>query len=228
MPNLTQILKNHQSDYAQIIPSSFLQKKPFVFDFTTGNKKLSTIDATNIKTFSAYIESCLKKANRKMGAGGYGENRVLYFSSLFAEAGEPRSIHLGVDLWMPEGTEVLAPLNGKVHSFQDNNNLLDYGPTIILEHVLDDTVFYSLYGHLSRSSLVGLQVGQNIIKGEKVANLGESTENGQWPPHLHFQIISDMLGKIGDFPGVAKPSEKNYYLGLCPNPNLILQIPNLL
>jgi hypothetical protein len=54
-------------------------------------------------------------------------------------------------------------------------------------------------------------------------------ENGQWPPHLHFQIVVDMeipiaIGRKGDYPGVCKLSEKEKYLNNCPNPDLILQM----
>lgn len=228
MNNLIQTLKSHKSDYAQIVSKEFLSKAPFIFDFTNANMQLADFDISNIQAFSNYISLTLKQARRNIGAGGYGEDRVLYQKSgLFAGEGEPRSIHLAIDLWLPARTEIFAPLQGSVHSFQDNHNYLDYGPTIIFEHCLDGIKFYTLYGHLSKNSLEGLSIGKNIIKGERVARLGNSSENGQWPPHLHFQIISDMLGRTGDFPGVAKPSEKDYYLGLCPNPNLVLQIPNL-
>jgi hypothetical protein len=49
-------------------------------------------------------------------------------------------------------------------------------------------------------------------------------ENGQWPPHLHFQVIIDMEFKKGDYPGVCKLNEKEKYLRNCPNPDLILQM----
>lgn len=227
MNNLQQILINHTS-YSPIIPQEFLQTQPHIFNFTKNNPALSGIDVGNIQTFSAYINATLQKTNKTWGAGGYGEDRVLYVSPLFTKPGEePRSIHLGVDLWMPAGTKIFSPLPGFIHSFQDNNHYLDYGPTIILEHELEGTRFYTLYGHLSRSSLVGLAVGQTIEAGQQIATLGDQNENGSWPPHLHFQVISDMLGKSGDFPGVAKPSERDYYLNLCPDPNLILRIPAL-
>lgn len=226
--NLNSILFNHQTEYAPIVPKEFLNKQPFIFDFTETNTELAKVDLTDIGAFTSYILTALEAAGVIMGAGGYGEDRVLYQKSgLFAGEGEPRSIHLAIDLWLPARTEIFAPLQGSVHSFQDNHNYLDYGPTIIIEHRLNGIKFYTLYGHLSKDSLEDLSIGKNIIKGERVACLGNSSENGQWPPHLHFQIISDMLGRTGDFPGVAKPSEKDYYLGLCPNPNLVLQIPNL-
>lgn len=55
-----------------------------------------------------------------------------------------RSIHPGIDLFTGKGTEILAPLNGKIHSFQDNNNFGDYGSTIILEHLEKGIKFYTL------------------------------------------------------------------------------------
>jgi hypothetical protein len=57
--------------------------------------------------------------------------------------------------------------------------------------------------------------------------VGEHHENGGWPPHLHFQIITELLGNRGDFPGVAAPSERSRWLELSPDPNLILQVPGL-
>ncbi|MEP6913389.1 MAG: response regulator, partial [bacterium] len=46
--------------------------------------------------------------------------------------------------------------------------------------------------------------------------------NGDWPPHLHFQIIEDMRVHEGDYPGVCSISERAKYLNNCPNPDLIL------
>ncbi|RYZ44700.1 MAG: peptidase M23, partial [Chitinophagaceae bacterium] len=45
-----------------------------------------------------------------------------------------------------------------------------------------------------------------------------------WPPHLHFQIIKDMHGWKGDYPGVCRFSEKEAYLQNCPDADLILQM----
>jgi peptidoglycan LD-endopeptidase LytH len=220
--DLKNILVNHAGDFAPVVPEKFLKENPYVFDFTKENSQLADVTIQDIHNFSGYIRSALQKAGRTMGAGGYAEDRVLYFSDLFANGGEPRTVHLGIDVWLPAGTAVYSPLAATVHSFQDNHRLLDYGPTIILEHVLDGVKFFTLYGHLSRSSLTGLAEGMEIKKGQQIATLGNPNENVGWPPHLHFQIISDMLGKKGDFPGVAAVSEQEYYLGLCPDPNLIL------
>jgi murein DD-endopeptidase MepM/ murein hydrolase activator NlpD len=112
-----------------------------------------------------------------------------------------------------------------VHSAQDNALFGDYGPTVILTHELDGATFHTLYGHLSRESLAGKEPGAVIKRGERIGTFGAPPINGDWPPHLHFQIIVDMLGKVGDYPGVAAESQRELYLTLCPDANLILRSP---
>ncbi len=135
---------------------------------------------------------------------------------------EPRRLHLGIDIWGKPYTKVVAPLDGIVHSFAFNNAFGDYGATIILSHQIEGLPFYTLYGHLSLNSLKNLYEGQNIKGGDVFAEFGIPFENGQWPPHLHFQIILDMEGRKGDYPGVCKFSEREKYLANCPDPDLIL------
>jgi murein DD-endopeptidase MepM/ murein hydrolase activator NlpD len=163
----------------------------------------------------------------RLYAGGYDEDRAIYDGPVFtpADGEEARTIHLGVDIFAPAGTAVFAPLDGRVHSFQDNANPKDYGPTIILEHtVTAELTFYTLYGHLSRESLVGLHAGQAFAAGEKVATLGAFDVNGSWPPHLHFQVILDMGTALGDFPGVFRKSERARWKRVCPDPAPLLGI----
>ena len=157
-------------------------------------------------------------------AGGYGEDRAIYDTPIFNPAGEePRTIHLGLDVFALPGTPVRAPLAGRVHSFQRNDNDKDYGPTIILEHTpVPGLTFWTLYGHLSVDSLEGLHVGAEIQRGHEIARLGSNDVNGGWAPHLHFQIMLDMMGKAGDFPGVCKRSEASQWLQLCPDPRAFL------
>jgi murein DD-endopeptidase MepM/ murein hydrolase activator NlpD len=115
-------------------------------------------------------------------------------------------------------------LDGKVHSFKNNNNLGDYGPTIILEHKLNNHVFYTLYGHLALESIESIKVGDLFAKGQQLALLGDSSVNGDYAPHLHFQIIKDIDVNFGDYPGVSSKTKLAYYLENCPDPNLLLKI----
>jgi len=140
-----------------------------------------------------------------------------------------RRIHLGIDIWGKPYTAVMAPLDGIVHSFAFNNNFGDYGATLILTHNLDGFSFHTLYGHLSLNSIKNFREGGNVKKGEVIAEFGIPFENGQWPPHLHFQVIIDLevpiaIGRKGDYPGVCAESEREKYLANCPDPDLILQM----
>jgi murein DD-endopeptidase MepM/ murein hydrolase activator NlpD len=187
-------------------------------DLSVENQELQGERITDTISMGAYIQTKMQEAGAKYGVGGYNEHRALYARSEVFSGEEPRRIHLGIDIWGEVGTPVFAPLLGRVHSFAMNNAFGDYGATIILEHNLEGSIFYTLYGHLSARDLEGLYNGKPIAKGEEFAHLGEPHENGHWPPHLHFQCMLSMQGKQGDYPGVCSISERNAYLDNCPNP----------
>lgn len=211
-----------------LLPFSF-QKEPYsILDFSATNPDLATLDLTNTVTFTDYVFGKLRAANVRVGVGGYNEHRVIYRRSEHFNTSEAaREIHLGIDFWAEAGTPVLTPLDGIVHSFRDNANFGDYGPTIILEHTIDGQPLYSLYGHLTRASLEGLYVGKEVQVDDKIGEIGPYPENGDWPPHLHFQLMTDMLGYEGDFPGVCSISDRDKFLSICPNPNELLGIAGL-
>lgn len=193
-------------------------------DFTESNAELADQILENTVLFSAWVDKKLANANAKYGIGGYDEHRTIYSrSEHFTSTDEPRRLHLGVDIWGKVGTPIYSFYEAKVHSFGQNDHFGDYGATIILEYCIKEFVFYALYGHLSTASLVGLEVGKVIPKGEKFATFGNESENGSWPPHLHFQLIVAMGDYFGDFPGVCKYSEREQYLANCPNPEVVLR-----
>jgi murein DD-endopeptidase MepM/ murein hydrolase activator NlpD len=223
---LENFIKNHPDEIGKVVDFDPTSDHLFQFDFTASNTELSPDDVNDTGKFSKWVNKKLDDNNARYGIGGYMEHRTLYArSELFNAGDEPRRLHLGVDIWAGAGTPVYAPLNGYIHSFQDNDHFGDYGPTIILKHQTDDLEFYALYGHLSRKSLVGLSVGDFITKNQQIAEFGSQDENGHWPPHLHFQLMFDMEGHWGDYPGVGKYSEKEKHLKNIPDPNLILQFP---
>lgn len=224
--NLSAILGRHT--FAPVLATDLNADAVCLLDFTAANELLQQTDLRDTAIFNDAVNQLLQAQNATVGVGGYLENRFIYSRSAhFDVAAESRDLHLGVDVWIEAGTPVFTPLDAKVHSFQDNANFGDYGPTIILEHELEGTTFYTLYGHLSRTSLAGLEVGKHFAKGDKIAEVGPYPENGDWPPHLHFQVISSMDEKYGDYPGVATLAEKEKYKVLCPNPNLILNCRHL-
>jgi murein DD-endopeptidase MepM/ murein hydrolase activator NlpD len=223
---LISILEKNKHNLHPVVPFQPGKDRLLKMDFTEVNKDLTKEVIENVALFSKYVDEKLANASATYGIGGYAENRTVYsHSKVFdaADGGEPRRLHLGTDIWGKAGTPVFAPLGGMVHSFKFNDEYGDYGATIILLHQLESFAFYTLYGHLSLKDLA-ITEGQYINRGEEFAHLGEPNENGHWPPHLHFQIIINIELKEGDYPGVCRVSDKNFYLQNCPDADLILQM----
>ncbi|HEY6063696.1 MAG TPA: peptidoglycan DD-metalloendopeptidase family protein [Chitinophagaceae bacterium] len=221
-------LKRHQQEFLPVIPFDPSTDKLLPFDLSPANKEMTEDIFGSITAFSSYINRRLKAADARYGIGGYNEYRTVYSrSKVFDAAGndkEPRRLHLGTDIWGKPYTRVMAPLDGLIHSFAFNNNFGDYGVTIILSHSLNGSGFYTLYGHLSLSSVKNIQEDDRINKGDVFAEFGIPSENGHWPPHLHFQIIGDIGDWKGNYPGVCKYSEREKYLNNSPDPDLVLQL----
>lgn len=223
MTNLGELLNKYKKQFNNVVAFDAKRDKLLLMDFTANNQYLTADIIGDTDKFCHYINEQLIAANAKYGIGGYNEHRTIYArSEVFDSIDEPRRLHLGIDIWGKAGTEVFTPLGGVVHSFAFNNNYGDYGATIILQHQLEGVVFYTLYGHLALADIQQLTVGKFISQGELLAHFGEPSENGYWPPHLHFQIIKDMQLKVGDYPGVCKFSEREKYLANCPNADFIL------
>lgn len=201
-------------------------------DLSFGNPTLTEEIYNDLNRFSAYIREILEDSGGRYLVGGYGELRKIYgISDLFGAAGEPpssggsgepRRLHLGQDIWGPAGTPVFAPVGGILHSAAWNGGKGDYGGTVILLHKAGGFTWHTLYGHLSKASVSGKGEGEAFAAGSAVGELGIPTENGHWPPHLHFQVILDMQGNRGDYPGVCRYSQRETYLANCPDPEGLL------
>jgi murein DD-endopeptidase MepM/ murein hydrolase activator NlpD len=224
METLENLLKEIQN--VKVIDDSISYTEYIPLDLSVSNIELSKLAIDDATIFEEFIEEKLLKNKAKVAFGGYNEERNLYKrSTVFNDnQTEERNIHIGLDLWIKAGTPVLAALDGTVHSFNYNNNLGDYGPTILLKHSIKDQTFYTLYGHLSLESIATIKVGDFFTKGQQLATLGDASVNGNYAPHLHFQIIKDIATNIGDYPGVCSKKDLNYYLENCPDPNLLLKI----
>ena len=249
-PAVVHYLRSRAGQFAGVTTFD-LSKDSVGIDLSVGSTLVASNPEDNApEPFGRRLFDVIKRAGASVGVGGYDEARVIYASDAFAggktqsfqhegreghEEGvgtdERRTIHLGVDLTLPAGSPVHAPLDGIVHGFEDADARLDYGPVIVLRHEIKDasggepTTFFTLYGHLSRRSLQGLTVGQRIKAGQRFAEIGAPPENGDWWPHLHFQIITDLLDVACNFNGVAPASQRATWLSLSPDPNLILNVP---
>lgn len=222
-------LRENAKGFASVVDENLQSENLVVLDLSIDSPFVSGDEKENsAEVFTRKIDELMQSANAKIAVGRYDEARLIYTSSLFSDAatGENRTIHLGIDLFCEAGKPIFAPLDGEVYAFAYNCAPLDYGHLIILEHKIDErNEFFTLYGHLGKESTEKLQIGQKICKGERFAVIGEPHENGGWSPHLHLQIITDVLELGVEFPGVARAGEREIMKSFSPDTNLLLNIP---
>jgi 4-aminobutyrate aminotransferase-like enzyme/Ser/Thr protein kinase RdoA (MazF antagonist) len=260
-PRVAQWLRRHRDQIGAVVDVDVARDPVLVFDLSVGSADLplplaprsGADQPVDLAALARLVADRIARSGARAAIGRYGEPRwfpVPLPPPARGPAGgdemppggdgeEPRTIHLGLDLFLPPGSPVYAPLDGLVHSLGDNAAPLDYGPTVVLEHrVRADTpeepagsadtpplVFYTLYGHLARASLESLREGQAVRRGDRIGWVGDRDVNGGWPPHLHVQLIVDLLGWRGDFPGFAPPGRQRVWKSLCPDANLIVRAP---
>jgi 4-aminobutyrate aminotransferase-like enzyme/Ser/Thr protein kinase RdoA (MazF antagonist) len=224
--------KKTQFSFSLLIPKAKFTKTSFI------DMSISSPFLGNFAEYNDLKESILKmdylkaKNPETLFVGGYLEFRPFYstdsFKKLRNNGIEYRTAHLGIDIWADAGTAIHSPLDGTVSLLTNNSNDGDYGPTVIMNYEISKTTsFYILYGHLDNEVLVRLRLGEKIKKNELIAYIGNESENGKWVPHLHFQIIFDMMEYGENFPGVSAPSELDIYAALSPDPNLLFKDPAL-
>ena len=198
-----------------------------VLDLSVGSRlRGREIDNLGVAEFSDLIDEVMRDADTDFAFGRYAEPRELYSNENFAsnETSENRTIHMGLDLFCAADTPIHAPLDGTVELLENNARELDYGPMVVLRHATDTAqVFYTLYGHLSLDTLNAIEQGQEVRAGEQIATVGSPPHNGNWPPHLHLQLILDLMSLDADFPGVACKSKQDYWLTLSPSPAVFFQ-----
>src|SRR5262252_2550652 len=234
VPNAEPVIEWLRADaptFASVLRDDLRSAPCLVLDLSVSSPLISGDERENTEPkLTERVFGSMAEAGVGVGVGRYDEARLLYASPLFAPGGaltgERRAVHLGMDLFAEAGAQVFAPIEGEVYAFACNPAPLDYGHVIILKHrTPGGHAFYTLYGHLSAESLEGLSVGGPVAKGEKIASLGSPCENGGWTPHLHFQLITDLLDSDCDFPGVCRASQREVWRSFSPDPNLILDIP---
>lgn len=224
-------LRSQGESAASILESDLRTTPSLVLDLSVGSKFLGANPAAGeTLSLTEKIFAEMKRTGAHVGVGRYNEARSLYTSPLFGSqsdrTAERRTVHLGLDLFAAPGTPLRAPFDGVVHTVANRTAGLDYGPLVILRHeTTDGDEFFTLYGHLTKETLTRLEPGQRVSKGQEFARVGTSFENGGWAPHLHFQIILDLLDLGTDFPGVAYASQRPVWISLSPDPNLVLGIP---
>jgi 4-aminobutyrate aminotransferase-like enzyme/Ser/Thr protein kinase RdoA (MazF antagonist) len=178
-----------------------------------------------------WMQHQMAQQDAVVAIGRYDEDRACYEGDQFiTDAPESRSVHIGIDLFIDEDTPVMAMLPGVVETVVDNHMPYDYGPTVIIRHEAGDAgSFWVLYGHLSRRTLTTVRPGESVAAGQVVGFVGDHTVNGGWAPHVHLQIITDLMadpehGPDGNFEGAGEPSRMRIWRAIAPDANLLLRL----
>jgi 4-aminobutyrate aminotransferase-like enzyme/Ser/Thr protein kinase RdoA (MazF antagonist) len=163
-------------------------------------------------------------AEGRPALGRYAERRTIYDTPAFGTPfGERRTLHLGIDIFVPAGTPGRSPLDGVVHSCDIRDEPGDYGGVVIIEYrTSDGTPFWMLVGHLDHASIGALKPGNHIERGGVFAHVGARDENGGWTPHLHVQLYTDLLGQSTELDGVARASQRDVWTSISPNPSPLI------
>lgn len=205
------------------------KKEIHVIDLSVASTWIGHQEAfNNLDVFQFKLNQLQKEMPSKIIAGGYLEPRPIYTSTAYDTIGnngyESRTIHLGTDFWLPEKTPVHTFFKGEVVIATNDAGEKGYGGLLVLKHQEESVEFFTLYGHLTVESATKYAIGDCIEKGEKIAELGNFSENGNWVPHLHFQILLSLFDYKNDFPGVTYFSQLAVWKSVCPNPNLLFQL----
>ena len=133
-------LNSHAFSACEIIK---VDKNTITLDLSRGADLFGvSLSGLSVDDFSDLINRALLDAETGFAYGRWAENRGIYANDLFnsnADAlSEKRSIHLGLDVFCDDGTKIYSPLDGRIHTKTNNKQELDYGPLLILEHLLQE------------------------------------------------------------------------------------------
>ncbi len=182
-------------------------------------------DAGTGRAFREALQSALTLI-KGVAVGRYGEDRSIYDAPA-GDGAERRTIHHAIDLYAPAGTPVLAPLPGRIAMIGNDTSTDGFGGILVLEHESGTPHrFWTFYGHLAPASLADKSVGAAVDQGAALAVLGVPEENGNWPPHLHIQLMTALcFDRAEAIIGLSLRSQWDLWESIFPNPNALLGLP---
>jgi 4-aminobutyrate aminotransferase-like enzyme/Ser/Thr protein kinase RdoA (MazF antagonist) len=180
-------------------------------------------DATRGRPFRQALHDALAEI-KGTAVGRYGEDRSIYDADTGSER---RTLHHAIDVYAPAGTPVLAPLPGRIAMIGNDTSIDGFGGIIVLEHEPGTPHrFWTFYGHLAPASLADKDIGATVEQGDAIGVLGVPEENGNWPPHVHMQLMTALcFDRAEAIIGLSLRSQWDLWESIFPNPNGILGLP---
>ena len=201
----------------RLLPIFEMTGDPFVLDLSNGSRLLKEIDAGDPVALHEALQQQMRPGHN-WGLGGYLERRDKLLQRYPQMVAEKRFYHLGLDIAIPAGTAIHAPLDAKVVEVGYEKGEGNYGGYVLLSHAIARCEpFFSLFGHLAISSLP--EKDTTLAAGESVARIGDFHENGNWYHHTHLQVITELGLREGYLhKGYAGETDLPRVRELCPDP----------
>lgn len=205
--------------HQEIFPlfSNQLQGPPHIFDFSSRNPKTLTYETTRFEAFQKDVVDELQEVGCQWGVGLYLQERRNVLRNYPHMLQEGRIYHAGVDIIVPEGFTLYAPIGGTVFKVGKEEGVGNYGGYVVLRHELHSSSFYSLYGHLDSHHRV--KEGDRLSQGQPFGRIGVGEDSGQWFTHTHLQVITEEALKRGRmFHGYVTAEDLTHIEDLFPTP----------
>ncbi len=194
-----------------------LRGAPFILDLSPESKMFQLADMKDQKDFQKDLEKRME-GKFSWGIGVYLERRDTVLAEYPQMVEEERFIHLGLDVIVPLGEKLHAPLDANVQESGYEEGDGNYGGYVLLKHQSEYyETFYSFYGHLCRKTLP--QPGKAVAAGEPFAEIGDFHENGNWFYHTHIQVLTQKGYKLGYIcKGYCSSQDMAEIHTICPSP----------
>ncbi len=205
--------------YEKLIPS--LQLPCFSLSFADNSELFNQLCISDLQAVAKHFESLFQGLPTDCIVGPFGENRSQMLQAFACKdmLDAKRVMHLGLDLITMTTSRVTTPLTGRVVLSQNEQGAGQFGGLLVLESNFRGQTLYLLFGHLDPALLPKL--GQTILQGETLGQLGKPDVNGGWLEHLHFQLMTEEGYKAGFANlGYGKIQDINKYVL---DPVLVLQ-----
>jgi murein DD-endopeptidase MepM/ murein hydrolase activator NlpD len=122
-----------------------------------------------------------------------------------------RKFHGGVDIIPSDGNIFNAPVYsidaGEVILAEDTKKA--YGKLVVIKHNIDGAVYYSYYAHLN---IVGVKVGQKVVRTEYIGNIGHTGNADENDPHLHLEIRNSKKQTLHPAPFIGMENTPEKFL----------------
>jgi murein DD-endopeptidase MepM/ murein hydrolase activator NlpD len=194
-----------------------LEGDPYVADLSSANPLLDRIDVRDQKGYQQILDEKMQP-RCSWGFSGYLENRGSLLRDCPQMVEEERFYHLGLDIIVPKGKALCAPLDGEVAETGYEAGEGNYGGFVLLCHRGSGfETFYSFYGHLDADRLPPM--AKPLSAGQRFAFIGDFHQNGNWFYHTHLQVITERgLAEGYLSKGYCAASDLPEMNDICPSP----------